>query len=733
MSQKKPPRPACGVEFPKDAKGERSTTEINKETFAVAIEAIDADLASKVRAEKKWRGRYSKYLLEQVEASLRSPQAALNVASAGLNYLHNTMEFVRDDKCTSFKEAMATITSGGFETGVVQGEAPTKAEAVIPYKGKMLRGDALKVQVDKWVRSGVIELSCGHAMTQVADRKDWLDLSGLTFVMLGASSAMGPFPMLMALGATVVAVDIDRPNIWKKLIGICKSSSGKLVFPLKKPQGQCANDDELAEAAGCNLLEQAPEIRNWLLTVEPKSNEFAVGVYAYLDGPLFMKISVAMDGIVDSLVAKRKASVAYLCTPTDAHVVPAAAMDAAGTNLRKAPMWQGVLAMFLKGPKAMKPNKRKPVMAENGEEFYVCDATVVDQGPNYILAKRLQHWRCLLTREAGCKASSNIAPSTATVSVVSNKMFALAYKGMHNFKPVEVFEQETSSAVMGLLLVNDLRNQNSVANPAVELGNPLALFADTSFHGGAWRCGYKFGNIGVGSVLSAIFTNYILAAFLVLYNVFQTLGWSLALFKIVEHATAASKSSSLWEVAGPTIGWFQWLAVAEICFALLGMVRSPVATTGMQVFSRLMLVECVRYSTVAQGNDNIFLWMMCIAWSVTEIVRYSFYALNLAGISLMPLTFLRYTLFLVLYPTGVAGEMGCLWKSIPDMVANKSAYESEMVKHMFQPVLRHSLGYPLVVVPVYVIGLYTLYSYMLVQRKKVLGGGRAKGGKMKKN
>ena len=82
---------------------------------------------------------------------------------------------------------------------------------------------------------------------------------------------------------------------------------------------------------------------------------------------------------------------------------------------------------------------------------------------------------------------------------------------------------------------------------------------------------------------------------------------------------------------------------------------------------------------------------------------------------------------------GVAGEMGCLYKSIPDMEANRSAYESEMVKRMFQPVLRHPLGYPLVVVPVYVIGLYTLFSYMLVQRKKVLGGGPAKGGKVKKN
>jgi len=54
--------------------------------------------------------------------------------------------------------------------------------------------------------------------------------------------------------------------------------------------------------------------------------------------------------------------------------------------------------------------------------------------------------------------SSNIAPSTATVSVTSNKLFALAYKGFHFFTPLEVFQQETSNAVMAAVLIHDIRN-----------------------------------------------------------------------------------------------------------------------------------------------------------------------------------------------------------------------------------------------------------------------------------
>jgi hypothetical protein len=65
----------------------------------------------------------------------------------------------------------------------------------------------------------------------------------------------------------------------------------------------------------------------------------------------------------------------------------------------------------------------------------------VDQGPNYALAKRLQHWLAVIARASGHTVSSNIAPSTATVSVVHNAQFAAAYKGFHLFKPMEVFYQ----------------------------------------------------------------------------------------------------------------------------------------------------------------------------------------------------------------------------------------------------------------------------------------------------
>jgi hypothetical protein len=45
------------------------------------------------------------------------------------------------------------------------------------------------------------------------------------------------------LGANVIAVDLDRPNIWKRLIDIARNSCGKLYFPMKVPFDVCHQTD----------------------------------------------------------------------------------------------------------------------------------------------------------------------------------------------------------------------------------------------------------------------------------------------------------------------------------------------------------------------------------------------------------------------------------------------------------------------------------------------------------
>ena len=113
----------------------------------------------------------------------------------------------------------------------------------------------------------------------------------------------------------------------------------------------------------------------------------------------------------------------------------------------------------------------------------------------------MQHWRAVIARSEGNIVSSNVAPSTSTASVVQNRTFAWAYEGMPYFRPYEIFAPETSKSVMIALLLRDLNDPASAANPETELANPNQLFASGSFHGGVWRCAYEIDSIGECSVL----------------------------------------------------------------------------------------------------------------------------------------------------------------------------------------------------------------------------------------
>jgi hypothetical protein len=135
----------------------------------------------------------------------------------------------------------------------------------VPYKGNTLSGQALLDQLTEWEKYGTIEPSAGAAIRAVAQNPNWMDLSDAYFVLLGAGSAMGPFPLLMDLGANVIAVDLDREGIWERLIAKTRSSPGTLTFP-SKVDIKGLSDKEIAKNAGCNLFTETPEIRNVRIT-----------------------------------------------------------------------------------------------------------------------------------------------------------------------------------------------------------------------------------------------------------------------------------------------------------------------------------------------------------------------------------------------------------------------------------------------------------------------------------
>ena len=502
----KPAPPPRGIVWPvtgsKKGQEVRSSTPTAKEIVAAAVGASDTAKAEKCLKERNWRFGYLKHLIGLVEEQCKSPDSALKVANAGMEKAYDTFQFVEADGSTvTLRQAMSKPAAEQFSTGFVQGLASAPSKVLeVPYKGKTLSGEALKSQVRKWVEYGTIEQSAGDAIIACSDNPSYLDLSKHHFVLLGAGSAMGPLLVLMALGANVVAIDLDRPNIWKRLIGIARKSPGTLTFPMRKEQKDCLDDDDLYANSGCNLFTQTPMIRDWLLDLYPKS-KFTVGSYAYLNGALHVQVSLAMDAITRDLTEKRKRpSLAYLCTPTDCHLIPKAAHDAAVENYGSFSKKAYCIVMRLLGRgKLLRKNFRDPIEGQGGP-FYLVNGVSIAQGPNYILAKRIQHWRAIIARSKGCTVSSNIAPSTSTASVVQNRTFAWAYEGMPYFTPYEIFAPETSNSVMSAILFSDLSDPKSGGNPKTKLANPNQLFSSGGFHGGTWRCAYEVDSIGEASV-----------------------------------------------------------------------------------------------------------------------------------------------------------------------------------------------------------------------------------------
>merc|ERR1711892_643096 len=91
----------------------------------------------------------------------------------------------------------------------------------------------------------------------------------------------------------------------------------------------------------------------------------------------------------------------------------------------------------------------------------------------------------------------------------------------------------------------------------------------------------------------------------------------------------------------------QTAAVMEIVHAAVGLVRSGVSTTAMQVFSRIFLLWGVLI-LVPEVQTEMAVTSMLFAWSVTEVVRYSFYVANIVGFVPYPLLWCRYSFFYVL-------------------------------------------------------------------------------------
>jgi hypothetical protein len=454
-----PPKPSAprpkGICFPGTTAEtpSPSTASAGVEIIAAAIRATGnhdaADSCAKSRSN--WRFGYVEHFERLVANSCTSPDAAVKAAQAGLDFAYDNFVFIDEagnakDGVRTFRQEMQRVVppSDRLHVGRVSGTVNPPLPFSVPYKNAELSGDALLKQLDVWTKYGVLEADAASAIAQVAENAQWRDLTGHAFVLIGAGSAMGPYLSLLKCGATIIALDIPgswnqgtkraTSSLWQRLIDAAKASpGGELIFPLSKCQTECKTDIELCESAGANLMHQPAQVLEFLLRADvaltPKP--LVIGNYTYLDSGDHVKLSLAADALINGVIAARNGrmtAVAFLCTPTDIHLVNAEVQRATVAN-KKLSLVEGLLHCISFGT-YLQPAHRKPFIADDGSELHWVNCLTRAQGPNYALAKRIQHFRAVLAYEAGVTVSSNVAPSTRTLSVLHNRTFAWAYGGM---------------------------------------------------------------------------------------------------------------------------------------------------------------------------------------------------------------------------------------------------------------------------------------------------------------
>jgi len=174
-----------------------------------------------------------------------------------------------------------------------------------------------------------------------------------------------------------------------------------------------------------------------------------------------------------------------------------------------------------------------------------------------------------------------------------------------------------------------------------------------------------------------------------LYSSTQLLGWSYILYEILKYTfnyhDARSLNKSLL-----ALKIFQTLQLFDIVFALLKMTKSNIYASMLQVIARIINTFWLYHDS----TPRTIILLTLYPWSISDIIRSLYYLFK----DYYFIQFLRYNLFLILYPLGVTGEVLAI--EYYRTFHNELTYVLRLVQLLL------------------IIGFLFLYFYLFKQRKQ---------------
>lgn len=177
--------------------------------------------------------------------------------------------------------------------------------------------------------------------------------------------------------------------------------------------------------------------------------------------------------------------------------------------------------------------------------------------------------------------------------------------------------------------------------------------------------------------------------FMFIYSILQFLGWTYILYEILKYTFNYHDARSL-NKALLALRIVQSLQIFDVIFAFLNMTKANKFASFIQVVSRIINTFWLYHDT----TPRTIILLTLYPWSISDMIRSLYYLLK----DYYFIQFLRYNLFLILYPLGVTGEI----------LAMEYFRTSHSEWTIYLRLLQAS----------FVLGLFYLYAYLLKQRSQ---------------
>lgn len=211
--------------------------------------------------------------------------------------------------------------------------------------------------------------------------------------------------------------------------------------------------------------------------------------------------------------------------------------------------------------------------------------------------------------------------------------------------------------------------------------------------------------------------------YLILYNLFQFVGFMYILIVMAIRWSRDGPASmpGTYEVVGNAYKFVQLIQYLEVMHPLFGYTKGGAMVPFMQVTGRAFVLFAMIDSEPRMMTKPVVFYLFII-WAIIEIVRYPYYLSQLLKIEISFLTWLRYSLWIPLYPLGVLCEGIIILRNIPYFEETKRfnvAMPNSMNMTFHMPTFMY-LYLIFLILP----GIFFVMTHMQTTRAKKLGTGR---------